>query len=195
MSEPPADHSDWSRQRALWRENHGSWLLALMAGICLVGFSVLAYRQNRFVPPRFPAVGTLQVNRPDAEVADGAATDPESFVVQVRGAVNDSGVMFLAVYDSEESFNDPEQALIRLKQQVTDNEAVYRLPVAALPPRLAIAAFHDQNDDEVLTRNAAGIPTERYGYSNDARGTLGPPPFRDAVIDRPESGVVELVIR
>jgi len=46
--------------------------------------------------------------------------------------------------------------------------------------RHAIKAFHDVNDNGELDTNWMGIPTEPYGFSNDAMGTFGPPSFQDA---------------
>ncbi|KAB2813630.1 DUF2141 domain-containing protein [Phaeocystidibacter luteus] len=41
------------------------------------------------------------------------------------------------------------------------------------------AAFHDENEDKEINTNAVGYPTEAYGFSNDARGTFGPPDLED----------------
>ena len=50
-----------------------------------------------------------------------------------------------------------------------------------LPPGdYAIAAFQDVNENGVLDKNALGIPTEPYGFSNDARGWFGPPSWQAA---------------
>lgn len=38
-----------------------------------------------------------------------------------------------------------------------------------------VASFHDVNKDEKLNTNMIGLPTEKYGFSNNARGTFGPP--------------------
>ncbi|MEO8590991.1 MAG: DUF2141 domain-containing protein [Flavobacteriales bacterium] len=46
--------------------------------------------------------------------------------------------------------------------------------------RYAIKAFHDVNDNGKLDTNWIGIPSEPYGFSNDAMGTFGPPSFEQA---------------
>ena len=38
--------------------------------------------------------------------------------------------------------------------------------------------FHDENSDEVLETNWMGIPKEGFGFSNNAKGTFGPPSFK-----------------
>ncbi|MDB5859658.1 MAG: uncharacterized protein JWQ76_3347 [Ramlibacter sp.] len=47
----------------------------------------------------------------------------------------------------------------------------------------ALSVFHDENGNGKLDANVAGIPLERYGFSRDARGRMGPPPFADAALD------------
>jgi uncharacterized protein (DUF2141 family) len=49
--------------------------------------------------------------------------------------------------------------------------------------KYAIASYHDENGNGKLDTNALGIPEEGYGFSNDARGTFGPPKFSEAAFD------------
>jgi len=54
-----------------------------------------------------------------------------------------------------------------------------------LPPgRYAIIVVHDEDDDGRLSKGALGVPTEGYGFGNDARGFLGlsAPSFNAAAI-------------
>ena len=44
----------------------------------------------------------------------------------------------------------------------------------------ALAVVHDQNMNGKLDTNLLGIPTEGYGFSNDAKGVLGAPSFSSA---------------
>ena len=43
-----------------------------------------------------------------------------------------------------------------------------------------MAVIHDANMNGKLDTNLLGIPTEGYGFSNDARGLLGAPSFSAA---------------
>ncbi len=47
----------------------------------------------------------------------------------------------------------------------------------------AVKSFHDEDGNGQLNTNFMGIPTEDYGFSNDARGTMGPAKFQDARFD------------
>ena len=54
---------------------------------------------------------------------------------------------------------------------------------AGLPPgRYALRAFADENGNGKLDANLMGMPTERYGFSNDAKGNRGAPAFEAAAI-------------
>ncbi len=48
------------------------------------------------------------------------------------------------------------------------------------PGTYALAVIHDENRDGELAINWMGKPQEGYGFSNDAKGTLGAPSFEAA---------------
>ncbi len=45
----------------------------------------------------------------------------------------------------------------------------------------ALRFFHDENNNGVMDKNWLGIPTEAFGFSNDARVILGPPAIKDMI--------------
>jgi uncharacterized protein (DUF2141 family) len=44
----------------------------------------------------------------------------------------------------------------------------------------AVRLYHDEDDDGELDTNLFGVPQEAFGFSNDARGRMGPPDFEAA---------------
>jgi uncharacterized protein (DUF2141 family) len=44
----------------------------------------------------------------------------------------------------------------------------------------AVKVFHDENGNEKLDTNFVGMPKEKFGFSNDARGRFGPPSYEQA---------------
>lgn len=44
----------------------------------------------------------------------------------------------------------------------------------------SMAAFHDANNNDKLDTGTFGIPVEGFCTSNNAKGTLGPPKYKDA---------------
>lgn len=45
-----------------------------------------------------------------------------------------------------------------------------------------VIAFHDINGNEKLDTNMIGIPTEPYGFSNNARGLLSKPDHEETLV-------------
>jgi uncharacterized protein (DUF2141 family) len=53
--------------------------------------------------------------------------------------------------------------------------------------------YHDENRNQVLDRNAVGMPVEAVGISRDALGRFGPRGFEEASF-RDSSARIELLI-
>lgn len=175
-----------------WKENHGNFLLGFLAVIMVLGGSILAYRQSRFVPPSFPDGQFIEEISSDDEEPVGSV----AILIEVTGAATDSGQIAMAIFDGSSRFNDPAEAELTHNGAIIDGVSIWTVPYESLPERFAVAAFHDENNDGQLNRNRFGIPTERYGFSRNARGLTGPPTFQQAVIDRPEVGTtVPITIR
>lgn len=61
--------------------------------------------------------------------------------------------------------------------------------------QFAIKAFHDEDVDGRLSCGLMGMPKERYGFSNNARGLFGPPSFKDAAVQYAPSGALRIQLR
>ncbi|MEO9930211.1 DUF2141 domain-containing protein [Rhodopirellula bahusiensis] len=188
----------WQSLPERWQQNHGSLLMVFATLVFLTGIGILTYRRNQFRPPAFPDASSIVPPNDDQtatlDLASGEASfqggeeSTDRIMIRVIGAIPSDSLVWLAIYNAEASFNDPENALVAAQVPVQPNGvAACTIPIDQLPKRFAIAAFHDTNNDGALTRNQFGIPAERYGFSNDARGKFGPPAFEEAVIDRPEN--------
>lgn len=72
------------------------------------------------------------------------------------------------------------------------DEAIFKVNLPT--GRYAVSAFHDINSNEELDKNAFGVPRESYGFSNDARGTFGPPSREEQLfmLDRSKSITINL---
>lgn len=58
----------------------------------------------------------------------------------------------------------------------------------------AVSVYHDKNDNQEMDSNFMGIPSEPYGFSNNAMGTFGPPSFEKAKVsvDSNKTSVISL---
>jgi len=99
-------------------------------------------------------------------------------IVQTAGLESAEGVVACALYDSAESFlGDSRVRAARLPIERLSAEWTIEDLAAG---EYAVSCYHDRNGNGRLDRGAFGVPTEPYGFSNDARGSFGPPKYRKA---------------
>ena len=103
-------------------------------------------------------------------------------VLQVSGIEQAGGQVMVAVYNSRETYMDTDRMF---HEQVIPVSAVGTLNIELKIPsgKYAVTIFHDVNGDHKLNTNVFGIPREPYGFSNDARGTFGPPSYGEALAE------------
>lgn len=58
-----------------------------------------------------------------------------------------------------------------------------------------MAAHQDANGNGKLDKNFVGVPIEAYGFSNGARGRMGPPSFEAAAIEVISDGNTDITLR
>ena len=97
------------------------------------------------------------------------------------------GTIAVAVYRDAEAFRRGQSPVATRVVPRTGTVTSVTIPGLA-PGRYAVAAFHDTDGNGALTLWPIGLPREAYGFSNDARGRFGPPPFAAAAFDLPASG-------
>ena len=105
--------------------------------------------------------------------------------VEVRN-IETKGEMHLAIYDDADVFendNGEEGGAAKgivegVIEEVGTGTATYSF---TLPNgTYAIGIFVDANYNNEMDRNFFGVPKEQYGLSNDAKGSFGPPSFKEA---------------
>ena len=85
-----------------------------------------------------------------------------------------------AVFDSAEDYQADANPVLSARSRVDGDRL--RFTVHDLPDgRYAVKLYHDANANGKLDSNRLGIPTEGYGFSNNA-GRFGPPPFEKAAV-------------
>ena len=88
--------------------------------------------------------------------------------------------LYVALYNDAAGYADSKAVA---SQTAPMREGKARLVFAGLAPgRYALRVFADENGNGKLDTNLMGMPTERYGFSNDAKGNRGAPDFEAAAI-------------
>lgn len=104
-----------------------------------------------------------------------------TFTVTFEGLRNTDGLVRGALYDHTETWLDHAHPSDTCRASITGGRArcVFRHPPSG---RVAFAGMHDEDRSGDLNRDAVGIPTEGYAFSNDVHPTVGPPSFESALL-------------
>jgi uncharacterized protein (DUF2141 family) len=87
----------------------------------------------------------------------------------------------------------PEQAVEDGRSPRSPNGRV-RLELTDLAPgEYAVSVVHDENGNNTLDTNWVGMPKEGIGTSNNAKGRMGPPKYRDAKFTVTAAGAVQAI--
>jgi uncharacterized protein (DUF2141 family) len=98
---------------------------------------------------------------------------------------NSIGRVLCGLYDSPDGFpTDRSKVIARAVGPVRDEQGVCEFK-GLKPGTYAVAAFQDQHGTGKITKNWLGIPTEAYGFSNDATATISAPSFQAASFQFP----------
>lgn len=98
----------------------------------------------------------------------------QNLTLEVQGIEKVTGKLYVAIYNSAETF---------MKKPLTGfvvevKEKVMSIPCKGLPAgTYAFSMYQDENGNGKLDTAAFGIPTEKFGFSNDAEGVMGPPSY------------------
>jgi uncharacterized protein (DUF2141 family) len=103
-----------------------------------------------------------------------------SLTVTILNFRNNEGQISVALYNREEGFpKSPDKALKIVTAPISNKKSI--VVFESLPPgEYAISVFHDENKNGKMDSNFFGVPKEGVGASNDARGHMGPPQYKDA---------------
>ena len=96
--------------------------------------------------------------------------------MDITGLQSGEGQVRIALFGSKETFLQKPLKSSVVAIEHFQSHWQLNVPVGSY----ALAVYHDRNNNGKLDRNLVGIPLEPYGFSNNARGILGPPSFEDA---------------
>ncbi len=178
-----------SKARDLWDENNGYLMLAFFFGIVVLGIFIIYLSQVTFVAPiriRFvPAI----VTDPDDENRD---TVKATLRVRCIGVHSDSSLCYLAIYNSEESFNKRELA----SQVITAhaNKGIVTWEIEGLPiGNYSLAVVESPNPLKEDVDESKPLMPIRIGYSrNPAISSIS---FETTAVRVREDQEVEILLR
>lgn len=99
--------------------------------------------------------------------------------VEVLGFSDNQGVVYVALYRETDSFPIMDAQYQGKTTGISNKSA--KVQFSGLSnEKYAVAVFHDRNKNGEMDKNLLGIPTESYGFSNNAREMFSAPSFKSA---------------
>jgi uncharacterized protein (DUF2141 family) len=97
--------------------------------------------------------------------------------VKIDNIKSDNGEILIGLYSNSQNF----------PRKISDGRIVKASKEGVIvffhdlkPGPYAVSVMHDENSNKDMDQNGIGIPKEGFGFSNNARGSLGPPSFDKA---------------
>ena len=99
--------------------------------------------------------------------------------IHISGISKIKGSLFIAIFrptDNFPVFGKQFKGIVKEVEGKSQNYTFDNLPEG----EYALAIYQDENRNKILDKNLLGIPTEIYGFSNNARRNFSAPSFQEA---------------
>lgn len=96
--------------------------------------------------------------------------------VEIDGLKNSKGQILFQLLDENQ------KELKGMRAEIKNNKCF--IVISDLKPgKYGFRYFHDENNNSTMDKSMLGIPKEGFGFSNNAKGTFGPPSFEKWIFD------------
>ncbi|TMM29419.1 DUF2141 domain-containing protein [Polaribacter aestuariivivens] len=111
--------------------------------------------------------------------------------INISGLSSNKGKVLIALYNEEGQFL--KKGFKGGMSKITNKKVTYTLK--DIPKgEYAVSFFHDENDNNKMDTNFFGIPKEDYGCSNNAKGFMGAPKYKDAKFQLSKDQTIDIKI-
>ncbi len=100
--------------------------------------------------------------------------------VKISKIKNKKGTIYLKLCKYSKHFPKKKNVLKELSISNLDSKIATTTFKNIPKGKYAVTIHHDQNNNKKVGTNFLGIPNEGLGVSNNAKGFMGPPSFKDA---------------
>lgn len=128
------------------------------------------------------SIATLHIGVAMLAPSAADAQEASTLTITFQGITRPMGEIRGQLFDSEAAYRGKGEAVSAFALPVS-GDSVSTTVSGLKPGRYAIRAFHDIDGDGQLDANPFGIPTEPFGFSNDAKGAFGPASWDDAAFE------------
>ena len=130
---------------------------------------------------RFACLVVLMLANLPIPSSSSAQSSCPGIHVRILNIKNSVGTVACALFASPDGFPKEFLHFATNVMVIKIRKAEARCDFEDIPPgKYAMAVVHDENMNGKLDTNWFGVPTEGYGFSNNARGRLAAPLFSEA---------------
>lgn len=101
-----------------------------------------------------------------------AQNETYNLIIEITELKSNDGKVMIEILDKDQN------SVAYSKGIIVDNQSIVEFKDLNAGT-YAVQYYHDENNNEKMDTGTFGIPLEGYGFSNDARGFMGPPDFED----------------
>ncbi|WP_166385239.1 MULTISPECIES: DUF2141 domain-containing protein [unclassified Polaribacter] len=120
-----------------------------------------------------------------------AQEETANLTINISGLNSDKGSLLIGLYNNKDTFLKK-----HFKGDVVKIKDKKSLVIFKDLPKgeYAVSFIHDENSNNKMDTNFMKIPKEDYGCSNNARGFMGPPKYKDAKFQLIANKTIEIKI-
>ena len=124
----------------------------------------------------FTSLAAAQANVSKAEQSDGKLN------LTVTNLSSDKGNLVIQIFDKKKDWLEDDKIKKTMRVDLSDKVKDAKIDTEISLPvgEYAIFLYHDLDNNKELKTNWIGIPREPVGTSNNAKGRMGPPKYKDA---------------
>ena len=111
--------------------------------------------------------------------------------ISIANIEDKEGQLMVAVLASESALNGESPATLSVLLPVNATQVSFSTD-ALVPGEYAARVMHDQNGNGEMDSNLVGMPTEPWGFSNNAMGNFGPPGWNDVRFTLDETTTISI---
>ncbi len=104
-----------------------------------------------------------------------------SISLTIQSVKHDKGTLYIQLFNGAENYKQGKA--IDMAQVAAKSGDISVMFDNVKAGNYAIRYFHDENDNGSLDTNLFGIPTEGFGFSNNAKANFGPPSYLQMAFD------------
>jgi uncharacterized protein (DUF2141 family) len=110
-------------------------------------------------------------------ISSFASAQKLSLKVNMEGFKSNKGKVQVGLYNADGTFL--KSTFKRVASIIKDKKATVVFE-GLEKGEYAVSIYQDENENGVMDTNLFGIPKEDYASSNNAKGSMGPPKYKDA---------------